>query len=273
MDKLIITAALNGAEVTREHTPYVPILPEEVAQAAVEAAAAGAAIVHIHARLADGSPTQDKEVYRELMERIRERTDVIVQVSTGGAVGMTPAERAAVLDLGPEMATLTTGSVNFGDGVFLNSLADMERFADLMRQHQVRPEIEVFDVGMIANAAKLVKRGLLELPLHFDFVLGVPGGIPAEAAHLVHLAQSIPAGCTWTAAGIGRTQLPVALLAIAMGGHVRVGLEDNIYYAKGRLAQGSAELVRRVARIAAEAGRELATPEEAREMVGIWRRA
>lgn len=272
MDELIITAALNGAEVTRAQHPALPVTPEELAVAAQEAAQAGAAIVHVHARYADGTPTQDAAVYEEIILKIRERTDVIVQVSTGGAVTMTAQERGQVLALKPEMATLTTGSVNFGRDVFLNRPDDMERFAHMMQEGGVKPEIEVFDVGMIAGAMRLVKAGLLTLPLHFDFVMGVPGGIPGELAHLLHLVHSIPPGCTWTVAGIGRAQLPLATAGILLGGHVRVGLEDNLYYSKGRLASGNVQLVERVARLAAELGRPVATPAAARAMLGICAR-
>ncbi|MCY0875959.1 MAG: 3-keto-5-aminohexanoate cleavage protein [Firmicutes bacterium] len=269
MEKLIITAALDGAEVTRAQHPALPVTPEELAVAAQEAAEAGASIVHVHARYADGTPTQDAAVYEEIIARIAERSDVIVQVSTGGAVTMTADERGQVLSLRPEMATLTTGTVNFGRDVFLNRPDDIERFAEKMRDGGIKPEIEVFDVGMIAGALRLVKAGLLTLPLHFDFVMGVPGGIPGEIEHLMHLIRSIPQGCTWTVAGIGRAQLPLATAGILLGGHVRVGLEDNLYYSKGRLAKSNAEFVERVARLAAELGRELATPAEARAMLGI----
>ncbi len=269
MDKLVITAAVNGAEVTRENTPHVPYSPEEVANAAIEAAEAGASIIHVHARYADGTATQDKEVYREIIERIRAKSRVIVQVSTGGAVGMTASERADVISLKPEMATLSAGTVNFGDGVFYNAPADIEEFARRMMEHGVRPEIEVFDTGMIATAMRLMKKGLLLGPLHFDLVMGVPGGVPAEMANLLHMVSMLPNGSTWTVAGIGRAQLTMATAGILLGGHARVGLEDNIYYAKGRLAASNAELVSRIVRLAAELGREVATPDEARKMVGI----
>ncbi len=272
MDKLVITAALNGAEVTRIQSPHVPISPQEIAAAAVAAAAAGASIVHVHARRDDGTPTQDKRVYQEIIERIRAVSDVIVQVSTGGAVGMTAEERGDVIALAPEMATLTTGTVNFGAGVFMNEPAVIERFADMMRLHGVRPEIEVFDVGMIAAAKRLVDGGKLSLPLHFDLVLGVPGAIPGEIRHLMHMVSELPAGCTWTAAGVGRAQLPIATAAILLGGHVRVGLEDNIYYSRGRLAVSNAELVARIARLAQELGRDIADAGEARRIVGIFGR-
>lgn len=270
MDKLIITAALVGAEVTRKDTPHLPVTPEEIGIAAAEAHAAGAAIAHIHVRDADGKPSQDWELYRQTIEEIRKRCDIIVQVSTGGAVGMSAEERLQPVTLAPEMATLTTGTVNFGRDVFFNPPEMVERFAKTMQQYGVTPEFEIFDVGMIANALQLVKKGLVTGHLHFDFVLGVPGGIPATADHLLHMIRQLPEGATWTVAGIGRAQLPMSVLGIVLGGHVRVGLEDNIYYRKGELAT-NAQLVARVVRIAREVGREIATPDEARAKLGIRR--
>lgn len=268
MDKLMITAALVGAEVTREDTPHLPVTPEEIGEAAAEAREAGAAIAHIHVRDAGGKPSQDRELYRQAIEEIRKRCDIIIQVSTGGAVGMTAEERLQPLALRPEMATLTTGTVNFGDGVFLNPPGEIEHFAKVMRDLGVLPEFEIFDVGMINNALRLVKKGLVTGHLHFDFVMGVPGGIPATAQNLLHLVGQLPDGATWTVAGVGRAQLPMAVLGVVLGGHVRVGLEDNIWYRKGELAT-NAQLVARVVRIAREMDREVATPGEARQMLGI----
>ena len=182
---------------------------------------------------------------------------------------MTAEERMQPLELKPEMATLTTGTVNFGEEVFSNPPEIVEKFAKTIIANGIKPEIEVFDVGMINNALALVKKGILQLPLHFDFVMGVPGGIPAEPKHLLHLVESIPPGCTWSVAGIGKAELPLAVMAIIMGGHVRVGFEDNVYYMKGVLAESNAQLVQRISRIAGELGREIATPEEARRMLGI----
>lgn len=268
MEKLIITVALNGAEVTRAQNPHIPYTPEELAEDAARCREAGAAMVHVHGRLPDGTPTQDAAVYEEIIEAIRARTDVIVQVSTGGAVGMTAEERVAPVTLRPEMATLTTGTVNFGNDVFYNSPDIIETFARTMRQYGVVPEIEAFDVGHIDNALALVKREILSLPLHFDFVMGVPGGIAPTIRNLVHMAESLPPGCTWSVAGIGRAELPLATAAIVMGGHVRVGLEDNIYYSRGVKATNEM-LVARIVRLARELGREVATPEEARRILRI----
>ena len=269
MDKLIITAAVVGAELTREDTPYLPLTPEEIAEEARRCCEAGAAMVHLHARDAEGRPTQDREVYREIVERVRERCDAVIQVSTGGAVGMSAEERLGPVSLRPEMASLTAGTVNFGEDVFFNPQDLMVRFAGAMKEHGVKPELEIFDAGMVANAVRLEAMGLVSSPLHFDFVLGVPGALPASVKNLLHLVESIPSGSTWTVAGIGRHQLPMATTAVILGGHARVGLEDNIFYSKGVPAEGNAPLVARVVRIARELGRPVAGPDEARALLGL----
>ena len=269
MNKLIITAALVGAEVTRQEQPHLPLTPSEIADAAHDAWLAGASIVHLHARKPDGTSTQSATVFAEIIRLIRQRCDVIIQVSTGGAVGMTAAERLEPVTLKPEMATLTTGSVNFGGDIFVNSPADIEQFAKTIQQVGVKPEIEVFDSGMITTALRLVKMGLLTPPLHFDFVLGVPGAAPATLKTLLHLVEMLPPDASWSVAGIGAAELPLALHATLMGGHVRVGFEDNIFFRKGVLAESNAQLVERVARLSREVGREVASPAEARIMLGL----
>lgn len=270
MEKLIITAALVGAEVTREDTPHLPVTPEEIGEAAAEAYEAGASIAHIHVRDGEGKPSQSRDLYEAAILEIRKRCPIIVQVSTGGAVGMSAKDRLQPVSLGPEMATLTTGTVNFGQDVFMNSLADIRRFAETMKRYKVRPEFEIFDTGMIRTAMELVRDGWVQGHLHFDFVMGVPGGMPATARHLLLLIDQLPEGATWTVAGIGRHQLPMAALGVTMGGHVRVGLEDNLYYRKGELAT-NAQLVARVKRIAGELDRGVATPEEARRLLDLAR--
>lgn len=269
MSKLIITAALTGAEVTREQQSQLPITPEEIAEAALEAYQAGASIVHVHARTLDGSPTQDKKVYGEIKTRIEEKCPVIFQPSTGGATWHTAEERLQPVELSPEMATLSTGTCNFGRDVFSNPQDFYEQAARLMGERGVKPEIEVFEAGMIDNALRLVKDGLLQTPLHFNFVLGVPGALSASVRNLSFLVDSIPQGSTWTVSGIGRHETSLAMVALAMGGHVRVGFEDNIYFYRGQLAQSNAQLVARIARIAKELGREVASPAEAREILGL----
>ena len=269
MKKLIITAALTGAEVTKNQQPNLPVTPDEIAQAAYECYLAGASIVHVHARDEEGNPTQSYEVYRQIKEKIEAKCNIIVQPSTGGATWHTPEERLQPVELSPEMATLSAGTVNFGPDVFMNSQEYMEKFAKRMLELGVKPEIEVFERGMINNALALVKKGLVKEPLHFDFVLGVPGACPGEVDDLMYMVKSIPANSTWTVAGIGRYETPLAVMAIIMGGNVRVGFEDNVYYSKGVLAESNAQLVERIARISKELGREIATPDEAREILGL----
>ena len=271
MDKLIITAAMVGAETTKQDNPNLPTTPEEIAEAAYACWQEGASIIHLHVRDADEQPTQDVATFAKAMNLIRERCDVIVQLSTGGAVGLPVEERLKPLSLRPEMATLTTGTVNFGPDVFFNSEPYIEAIAQAIIDNGVKPEIEVFEAGMIDNALRLVRKGLLTPPLHFDFVMGVPGGIGGTVKNLLHLVESIPAGSTWSVAGIGRHELPLATMAIVMGGHVRVGFEDNIYYSRGVKAESNAQLVARVARLAKELGREVATPNEARQLLGMTR--
>ena len=266
MDPLIITVAPVGAELSPEQTPHLPLTPAQLAETAAACEAAGASIVHVHCRTDDGANTHAVERFRDAMNAIRAKSKLIVQFSTGGAIGMTPEERAGPLQLGPEMATLTCGTVNFGDDVFENSFPIMRGILTAMRRFGVTPELEVFDLGHISNAKRLAAEGCLTLPQHVDIVLGVPGGLEAGVSQLVDCIRALPEGCTWSVAGIGRMQLPMATAAISMGGHVRVGLEDNIWYTKGRLARND-ELVARVARIAGELGRPIATPEIARRIL------
>lgn len=271
MEKLIITACICGAEVTKEHNAAVPYTAEEIAREAKSAYDAGAAMIHLHVRHDDGTPTQDSDRFDECIKGIKAVCpDVIVQVSTGGAVGMSNDERLMPLKLFPEMATLDCGTCNFGgDEIFVNTENTIIEFAEKMNEKNVKPELEVFDKGMVDMALRLNKKGYIKSPMHFDFVLGVNGGMSAEARDLVYMAESIPAGSTWTAAGIGRNAYPIAAMAILMGGHVRVGFEDNIYLEKGKKASSNGELVAKAVRIAKELGREIATPDEARKILGL----
>jgi len=271
MQPVMITAAIVGAELTRDQQPNLPISPEEIISTSVECYKAGAAIIHIHVRDAEGNSTQDAAIFREVVKGIRARCDVITQVSTGGAVWMSADERLQSIECRPDMATLTTGTVNFGDSVFINNRGLVETFARRLRDYDIVPEIEVFDAGMLDEAIRLRNMGLITEPLQFDFVMGVPGGIGAEPAHLVHLVRCLPPGSTWSVAGIGRHQLTLGTIALAMGGNVRVGFEDNIYYRKGQLAKTNAELVARIVRIAQELDRPVATPSQAREMLHLNR--
>jgi 3-keto-5-aminohexanoate cleavage enzyme len=273
VDKLIITVAPTGNVPTKEMNPHLPVRPEEIAETAVRCREAGASLIHVHARDAEDRPTLDPDVFARIHRFISERTDLVVQISTGGRAGMdTEARAAAVRRLRPEMASLTTGSMNFPDRVYANPFSVVEHLAAAMKEVGTKPEMEIFEPGMIANALMLVDKGLATPPLHFDFVLGSRGSLPATPKNLLFLSESISPDATWTVAGIGRWQLPMAALAVVMDGHVRVGLEDNLYYRKGELATNE-QLVARVARIAAELGRPVATPDEAREILGLKEKA
>jgi len=270
MDKLIITAAICGAEVTKKDNPNLPITPVELADAALEVDKAGAAIIHLHVRDAQGLPTQSKDVFAEVISLMKEKgVKAIIQPSTGGAAGMSWQERIQSVYLKPEMATLDCGTTNFGDGLFVNDLPLMRNFAREMNKYNILPELECFEAGHIYNALQLRKEGLLKKHLHFDLVLGVPGAIRASLKNLLFLTEILPQEASWTVAGVGRHQLPLAINAIVMGGHVRVGFEDNIYYTKGVLAESNAQLVTRIVKLAGELGREIASPDEARKMLGL----
>ena len=271
MEKLIITAAICGAEVLKEHNPAVPYTVEECVREARSAYDAGASIIHLHVRYDDGIPTQDKARFKVIMDAIREACpDVIIQPSTGGAVGMTDDERLQPTELHPEMATLDCGTLNFGgDEVFMNTENTIRYFGQRMIELGIKPELEVFDKSMIEMALRMHKKGFIKAPMHFDFVMGVNGGLGGDIRDFVFLRHSIPSDATYTVAGIGRYEFPLAVCAIVDGGHVRVGFEDNVYLSKGVLAKSNGELVGKVVRLAKEFGREIATPDEARQILGL----
>jgi 3-keto-5-aminohexanoate cleavage enzyme len=269
VDPLIITVAAVGAELTPEQQPNLPIGPEALARDARGCQDAGASIYHLHVRDADGKPTMDVDAFRAAHDAITAETDLIVQFTTGGAVTDSADARAAPLGLRPEMATLTTGTVNFGDDVFMNPLPLVRSLYAKMRELDVVPEFEIFDAGMIANAIRTVEDAAGDHHLHFDFVLGVPGALPAWGDAIAFLSAHLPDGATWSATGIGRAHLPVAEEAIARGGHVRTGFEDVKYFAPGEPATSNAQLIDRVATMARVAGRDIATPDQARELLGI----
>jgi 3-keto-5-aminohexanoate cleavage enzyme len=271
MDKLIITVAGVGAETTKETQPALPVTAEEIGIDAARCREAGASMYHLHVRRGDGSPTQDREVFAAAIAEIRRRTDIIIQTSTGGAMGMTADERLQPLELKPEMASLTTGTANFGDDVFFNDTALMYEFFERQKKMGVRPEFEIFEHGQIDNALRMVKKfGMAGPLLHWDFVLGVPGSMSGEPRNLAFLVDSIPAEIsTWTCTGIGRWHVPMMLAALAMGGNVRLGFEDNVFFTKGKLADGNAQLVARCVDIARQCGREAATPDEARQILKL----
>ncbi len=275
MDKLIITCALTGAEVTKQLNPAIPYTVEEMATSAYEAVQAGASILHIHARHDDGTPTQDSARYGQILEAIRARCpEAILQVSTGGATGMSREERLQPLSLNPEMATLDCGTLNFGgDEIFINTENDIIAFAQAIQQRGIYKELECFEKGHVDMALRLHRKQLITAPLHFSFVLGVNGGMTGEERDFRFMRESIPADATYSVAGIGRFEFPLAEYAIRDGGHVRVGFEDNIYLEKGVLATSNAQLVDKVVSLAKTAGRAIATPAEARRILHMEVRA
>ena len=271
MEKLIITAAICGAEVTKEQNPAVPYTVEELVREAKSAVDAGAAIVHVHVREDDGTPTQSKERFKVCMDAIKAACpDVILIPSTGGAVGMTAEERLQPTELFPEMATLDCGTCNFGDDVFENTMPMMREFGKRMIENNIKPEYECFEMGHLDTILNMARKGQVPgAPMQFNFVLGVPGCTPATVQNLCWLVNAIPAGSTWTATGIGRHAFTLAAAAITMGGHVRVGFEDNLNLERGVPAKSNGELVAKVVRLAKELGREVATSAEAREILGL----
>jgi 3-keto-5-aminohexanoate cleavage enzyme len=268
MEKLIITCAITGAEVKKEHNKAVPYTIEEMVNEAFLAVEAGASIIHLHARNDDGTPTQSATRYAQIIQAIQKvAPEVIIQVSTGGAVGMSRMERLEPLSLHPEMATLDCGTLNFGgDDIFVNTENDIIYFAQVMQEKGIHYELECFEKGHIDTVLRLVKKGLITQPNRFSFVLGVNGGMSGEARDFFFLKDSIPSNATFSVAGIGKYEFSLAELSIQHGGHVRVGLEDNLYIEKGVLATSNAQLVKKVVEMAKRYEREIATPKEARRI-------
>jgi len=274
MRKLIITVAPTGSLTTPEQLPWIPITPKEIADSALEANKAGAAVVHIHVRDPQtGRAIQDRELYRETMEYIRAESDMIICTTTGGGAtsGVGPMGRIVSLDLKPELASLNCGSMNFGKAIFQNPPDLMKTFAMKMKELGVKPELEVYEIGHIANAKQIAE--LIGPPFRFNFVLGVSGGIPATLESLLLMrdivAKFFGRDSSWMATAIGKYETSICAHAILLGGDVRVGFEDNIYYSRGVKAESNAQLVERMVRIANEVGREVATAEEAREILQI----
>ncbi len=270
--KLIITAAITGSRITRDIAPYIPLTPEEIVQSSIECWNAGASIVHIHVRdLKTGLGTQDLELFRQVVTPLREKTDLVLCLTTSGIGGRNlPIEdRLVPLELKPELASFDAGSINLGGGVFSNPPEFLDAAAEMMKAKGVKPEIEIFDGGMIVTALRMRNEGKLEDPLHFQFVLGTPWGAPATPKSLLHLHEQIPENATWSVIGIGKGHLPMSMMGLIMDGHIRVGMEDNIYYTRGVLAKSNAQFVDRIVRIAHEYGREIATPDDTRIILGL----
>lgn len=273
-DKLIIKLAPTGMIPTKEDTPYVPTTPEEIAEDSYKAYRLGASIVHVHARDERGRPTHKREYFEPIFHQIRERCpDIIICATTSGRITPQVEHRSEVLELGTEMASLTMGSLNFRDYPSVNSLDTIKKLANEMGRRRILPELEIFEAGFINTSKYLSRRGVLNAPLHFNLLLGSLGSISADLRDLVYLVESLPPGSTWSATGIGRFQTRINVAAMLMGGHVRVGIEDSIYYnyPKKELATNE-KLVERIVRLAGDIGREIATTDEAREILGLKRR-
>lgn len=298
--KVIVTAALTGSAHFPSMSPYLPITPKQIIEEGIRSAEAGAAILHIHVRNPEnGMPTPDIDIFREVLTGLKENTDAVICLSTGGGMGMSTEQRAApVMTFKPEMASLNFGSMNFSvfhvaekirewkypweklgmlaseDFIFPNTFRTLREFLAIFSANDTRPELEVYDLGMVNNIAFMLGRGHLKLPVHIQFVTGTLGGVPSTVNSLVTLVNAareaiVQGNFTWSAIGAGRYQMPICSVALAMGGHVRVGLEDNLFISKGVFAKSSAELVGKIVRISRELGLEPAEPDDARKILGL----
>jgi len=297
--KAILTAAVTGAIHTPTMSPHLPITPEQLIDDIMSVYEAGGAVAHLHVRDPEnGQPKADQEIFREVAAEVKKRCDIILCMTTGGSLGDTVENRAKVVSsLEPELASLNAGSLNFAlfhvvpkyegqwkyewekqylagtdDFIFPNTFSTIGQFTDLMGQYGTKPEFEIYDVGMINNLAYLINTGKIEKPVYLQFVMGILGGIPATVENLVYLVQTARqqiGDFQWSVCAAGRAQFAMTTHALLMGGHARVGLEDNLYLEKGVLAKSSGEQVAKLKRIAGEVGVETATPEEAREILGL----
>lgn len=272
MSKLIITCGITGSRIQKKETPYIPITPEEIAASAIEAVKAGASVIHIHVRDPETHiGTQDRDLYESVLTLIREEVDPVICLSTSGVPGknMEYEKRLIPLELRPDMVSFDAGSMNFGNALFLNPPDFLEVLAKKAKEFNVKLELECFHTGMVNTCIQMMEADIIERPLHFQFVLGVRGGAPATVKSLITMVEMIPEDSTWSVIGIGKAQLPMVMTSMVMDGHVRVGLEDNIYYSRGILAKSNAQLVERIVRIAREFEREVVSPEEVREILAL----
>jgi uncharacterized protein (DUF849 family) len=298
--KVIITAAITGSIHTPTMSPYLPITPEEIARNAIDAARAGASAVHLHVRDPEtGAPSPDLNLYRTVVDTIRAESDVNLCLTTGGGYGMSVEQRIAVVpEFRPELASFNMGSMNFGifplaekiqewkhpwekpalegskDYIFQNTFSDLEKICLLMLENGTKPELEIYDLGHLNNAAYLLKQGLLEPPIYLQFVMGILGGVSAEVENLIVLKQTADrlfgvGEYRWSAFGAGQMEYPICTAAALLGGNCRVGLEDALYVSRGVLAESNAVLVEKMVRILGEFSLEPATPEEARQILKI----
>ena len=287
MNKVIITVALIGAAPTRKQNPHIPITPEEIGDSAVEAYEAGAAICHVHVRNQEThAGSNDPELFTRVVERIQSKCDMVLNLSTGHGGGLfvpaeggihpelcniqSPEQRVAhVLKLKPELCSLDIGTMNFGTGIFVNAPGVVDKMAEMIKDVGTKPEIELFDVGHIEIAHRLIKQGLVERIPHFQLCLGSTAGMAATPKNAVHFSECLPTSCTWSVFGVARTQFPMVAMGALLGGHVRVGFEDNLYLEKGVIAKNNAELVDRAAAIIRNLNLEVASAAETREILGL----
>lgn len=276
-NKRIITAAVTGAWPKKENNPNVPMTPEEICEDVYDCWKGGAAIAHLHMRDDNGIGTMDHTKFRETVELLRKNhsdCDIILNMTTSGDIYATDETRVEhVKELKPEMASYDCGSMNWlNSALFINSPKFLEMCGQVFEANNVKPEIEAFDPGMIANAAYYLKKGVIKEPLHFQFCMGCANGIPGSVKNLVFMKETMDQLCpgsTWSTFGVGHCAMEIMYAAIALGGHVRVGMEDNVMYAKGQLADSNRQFVERAARVIREFGCEVATPDEARKILGL----
>jgi uncharacterized protein (DUF849 family) len=299
-NKVIVTSALTGSAHFPSMSPYLPLTPKQLIDEGARSAEAGAAIIHLHVRNPEnGMPTPDIDVFKEVMTGIKARTNAVICISTGGGMGMSTEQRAApIINFKPEMASLNFGSMNFSvffmaerikewrypwerlsilaseDHIFPNTFKTLREFLTIFANNNTKPEVEIYDLGMINNLAFMVQRGFVKPPVHLQFVTGTLGGVPSTVDSLVTLYNAAKDALgkdnfTWSAIGAGRFQMAICSVALAMGGHVRVGLEDSLYLSKGVMAKSSAEQVEKIIRIMKELSLEPANPDEAREILGL----
>jgi 3-keto-5-aminohexanoate cleavage enzyme len=275
-NKVVITVAQNGALVNKKMNPNVPEQPEEVAASAYDCYNEGAAIIHIHARDKEGKPTGSADVFRDIHDRIRKKCNAIIQDSTGGGSNLTIEQRTECLEANPEMASLNMGTMvrTIGEAagtVWMNSRADIESFVTRMNKFGVKPEMECYNLAMLHEVEILIEKGLVQKPYYVDLILGMAyqGALQADPFLFTTYLQYLPSDAIFNSLGVGSWQTPIATIGMIHGGCVRVGLEDNIYYKKGEMAKSNAQLVARIVRIARELGKEPATPDEARQILGL----
>lgn len=271
MKKVILTVATTGSWGSKNDSPYIPLSPDDIADEVVKCSAAGASVAHIHARDKDGNESISTEIFSDIVEKIRKKDkDIILNLTTAGPP---PHENRMlpVKNIRPEMASYDCGSMNWlHKHVFVNEPSFLENLGVCMQNNNVKPEVEIFDSGMMYNAIHYIKKGILKPPVHFQFVLGAPGGMKATVKNLLFLYEMLPENSTWSAFGIGKDHLPIMYASLALGATgVRVGMEDNLYYDKGVLAKSNVEFVERAVRVIREFGKEPATSDEAREILGL----